>query len=322
MIFRILLFTFLCTQVQIVFAQQTTATIKTNVEVGNLYRIIIPYKMLMDMTIKIDTVKMKNMFDENEGETADNFSMEQKQKMIMTMEMALLLKVVKKYDDNSILLETQYEYLENIGEVENETYTISTKQENNKLTDEQKNEIKRIKSIMGKKFEILIDKNGKVKKVDNYDKIIELLYDKDVPKEMQKSYTIDQISEDQIYSYFNSVLGIIPYKTVAIGESWSTVDTQTISIFQTRIVNTYTLKEITDTHYNIDVISETNSISTDKNSMTSKSLGTIKLLKADCFQQQQSYSMNMDMTMRMFKGMEMLSITNATGTYVVEKIIK
>jgi hypothetical protein len=301
---------------------------------NDTYRVTIPMSMPTEISIELDEQKMKNMFvdalgtddttalGEEKNDTSAAPKIE-KVNMEMNMELALIFKVLNA-EKEGYKLEAFYEYMETGVTAKEEKAFYSTRKKNTELSKEQQDELRAVKSTIGKKFYLLISNTGQLKELIGYEKVVSGLTNKsknDNPFGSNESLLVQQLDKSEISNTIRGIFDILPEQPVKTGDSWSKEYPVEDNRMPYMIRTKYTLKEISKTAYRI--LSESIIFSdTMKKQMAQVSglgKGEITLLKTDNLQQTQPYSLDMNIDME-FLGMMMKTSSKISGVYKIEKL--
>ena len=123
-----------------------------------------------------------------------------------------------------------------------------------------------MKSMVGKKFQIEMLKNGTVEKVENLENIFSGMFEafpdfSDQQKQQFTAQMMQSYGEKAFKGNIEMITAILPQQKVAVGDSWNTA-TQLESGFAANVKSTYTLASANSSEV---VIKGTSSIKTDDN---------------------------------------------------------
>jgi hypothetical protein len=317
-----------------IFAEEKIS-IRLELKQNDSYRVTIPMKMPTDISIEVNEEKMKKMFgealaDDESAEAAEekkdstSGSKTEKVSMDMNMEIAIVFKVVN-VEKNRYKLEAYYEYLESGVTSKEETAFYSTRKKDNKLDKEQQEEFNTVKSIIGKKFYLIISDKGELKELIGYEKIASGLKNKkkeDNPFGGSGSPMVQQLDKSEISTTLRGIFDVLPESPVKTGDSWSKEYPVEDQMMPYMIRTKYTLKEISATHYSIlsESVIYSDAMKKQLAQVSGMGSGDIKLSRTDNLQQTQPYTLDMNIDME-FLGMMMKTNSKATGIYKIEKIL-
>jgi hypothetical protein len=220
--------------------------------------------------------------------------MSQEMKISLTMGMKTTFEV-KESQDNSYTLEGKYKELKvDAGMPGMEAANISFDSNTDKDVATETDLGPMFKAIIDKPFEVVMNKNGKVKSVKGISALLETMlstFDESIPEDTRQQLAGQfgaQFSEEAFASQFEQSSGLLPDKPVEPGDSWDTQITTTASNFKLSIKMTSTLKSIEDNIVTLNVEGtvsapedneqEINGVKT-KISLKGTQQGTIKLNK-------------------------------------------
>ncbi len=325
----ILVAAFACFAISVFAADKIN--MKLNLNKGDSYRVIMPIKMPMEINIKVDEAKMKDML-RNMGIEEDSINSalkemnpaekEQNISMDINLEMSLIFKVTSA-NKGKYTIEAYYEYLEGGVISKDETFLISTRKKCENLNEKQQKELDNLKSIIGKKFNIQLNDKGKITALSGYEKINKSLDIKKSsnPFENDNSALTGQLSEDEMKVTLKNIFDIYPDGEVGVNNTWTREYKKVDELAPYRVKTKYTLKSILADK--VEILSES-IFYTDKDDskmieMDGVGSGSITLNTSDFLQQNQPYQYFLPMKMN-FMGMVMQMNTHATGVYKVEKL--
>jgi hypothetical protein len=99
-----------------------------------------------------------------------------------------------------------------------------------------------LKNIIGKKFDVVVDKQGKVKSVNIEGNLFDGIFDNMPGGEQMATQFESQFGENAIKSSLSQTLGFFPDKPVKVGDTWVKNTTSEMGM-KLDLKTTYTLKE-------------------------------------------------------------------------------
>lgn len=302
-----------------------------DLKVGDNYRIDLPMRMPFDMVIALDSSLVEQIKQASDSiKTADDIdstaiivdNYQQAINIDMTMRMILNCKVYEVKDDVYVL-GMYYERLEYKSKTPDAEYEFNSMSKINTISEDTKVEFDKLKSIIGKKFIVELNKNGDIIDIKNYDKIEKYLtISNSTEVDASKSSSLaQQLDGNSLKTNLTDIFGVLPKKSVSVGDYWTkevvVKDDMMPYINKTR----YTLKAIEDDELVIQAESIVYSDKMNTNVFYSEGDGSsmIRINKNDLFLQTQNSTVDLDMSMNLL-GMDFKIKSKIETNYSVSKI--